>query len=265
MSAVIQLGPAAIAVERLIAVALVLIFLAVASHRSFGETASRTAWLAVGAGILGARLTYVAQNFAAFEPDPLSALYLWQGGFSIAGGLAAAAAVLVVGQRGTGRLRSLALLAALGGLGIAAQLALAETQSRPFPAAAALTNLDGGQGQLPGRQGKPFVVNLWASWCPPCRREMPMLVAAATDSPVPILFVNQGEEAATVRSFAARMRLDPDAVLLDRAMALSEVGGGALPATIFVGGDGVIRSVHFGEISRAALLGGIAQLSEDQG
>src|SRR5690606_23095565 len=50
--------------------------------------------------------------------------------------------------------------------------------------------------------GKPLVVNLWATWCPPCRREMPVLAQAQQDNTdVTFLFVNQGEGERLIADF----------------------------------------------------------------
>lgn len=264
MNGVLHLGPAVIAVERAVAVALVWAFLAAASHRSFGTNGSRAAWTAAALGIVAARVGYVVENLPAFRADPASALYLWQGGFSPGLGIAAAAAALVLLQSSRFRVRSLGLLAALGSIGLVAQIVTAERDIIPFPGKIALADLEGKLHRLPGRPGEPFVVNLWATWCPPCRREMPMLAEVAASSPLPILMVNQGEDRARVSAFAAEFRLSDDRLLLDRNAELSKLADGALPATIFVGADGAIRSVHFGEISRAALLGGIDDLLENQ-
>ena len=89
-----------------------------------------------------------------------------------------------------------------------------------------------------------------------------MLVRAAAARPsVPILFVNQGESADTVRGFLAAKRLTSRYILLDPSQDFSRAGGsGAFPTTLFVGSDGTIRNTHAGEISRPALDDGIDDL-----
>src|SRR5690606_40886240 len=60
----------------------------------------------------------------------------------------------------------------------------------------ALTKLEGGEVRLPTFIGQPTVVNLWATWCPPCRREMPVLRDAQQRYPdIAFIFANQGESA----------------------------------------------------------------------
>jgi len=142
----------------------------------------------------------------------------------------------------------------------ATSLFLASAQ-RPLPQGLVLHSLVDEASALDDRKGKPFVINLWASWCPPCRREMPMLVEEAARSPVPILLVNQGEDAQRVRDWLQGQNLAPANVLLDRDQsAAAAIGSAGLPATLFVDSKGVIRELHVGEISRAALLAALRKL-----
>ncbi len=57
--------------------------------------------------------------------------------------------------------------------------------------------------------GKPMVVNLWATWCPPCRREMPVLRGAQqANQDIIFVFANQGESAETIQSYLAAEKLE---------------------------------------------------------
>ena len=78
---------------------------------------------------------------------------------------------------------------------------LLRPEPRPLPAQTALESWSGETVALPQLRGKPVVINLWASWCLPCRREMPMLVDAASRSSVPILLVNSGEQRSAADRF----------------------------------------------------------------
>lgn len=113
---------------------------------------------------------------------------------------------------------------------------------------------------------EPIVINLWESWCPPCRREMPMMadVAANTDD-ARLVFVNQGEGADIIRRFLKTENLELDHVVPD---ALGEFGRHyevpGLPATFFIGRDGTLQSVHMDEISREGLTTGIRRIAEGE-
>jgi hypothetical protein len=144
-------------------------------------------------------------------------LFLWQGGFSWLVGVAAAALVIVVAL---GRARAgLALLAALAGLASinGAATVLLAPEPKALPSGLALATLDGRSVDLAAARGQPMVINLWATWCPPCRREMPMLIDVAATSTVPVLLANQGETAAQIRTFLQRQGLPADAIRLDPA------------------------------------------------
>ena len=103
--------------------------------------------------------------------------------------------------------------------------------------------------------GKPLVVNLWATWCPPCRREMPVLAEAQRDNPqLTVLFVNQGEGPAVVSRYLETQALALDNVLLDSGGHLGQhVGSMALPTTLFYDDEGRQAGSHLGELSRASL------------
>ena len=265
----IPLGPLMLAADRLIALAAIALFLFACERigRRSGQhrAASRTAWLAVLAGIVAARLGFVAENWSAFAAEPVSALYLWQGGFSALWGAGAAAVVLLVGWRAPGKGVALGALAGLFLVWFALTTTLAHRQQEPLPANLVASRMNGAPVALDGLRGKPFVVNLWATWCPPCRREMPMLIEVAKTSPdVPILLLNQGESAGKVANFLHREQLAGDAILLDQGSAVSAaLGTTAFPTTLFVDAKGIVRQVHTGEISRAALLVGMRKIATD--
>ena len=103
--------------------------------------------------------------------------------------------------------------------------------------------------------GKPLIVNLWASWCPPCRREMPMLAAAQQrETGISFVFANQGENAATVQRYLSASELELANVLLDPETRLGFIAGsGALPLTLFYDASGQLVATHLGELSAASL------------
>ncbi|MFT0179954.1 TlpA family protein disulfide reductase [Pseudomonas benzopyrenica] len=132
--------------------------------------------------------------------------------------------------------------------------ALAET-SRPTPDQVPLTTLDGQTTTLRHYQGKITVVNLWATWCAPCRKEMKVFEEAKRAYPqVAILLVNQGETAAQAKDFLSAQNLTFPDVLLDRDMAMmTAVDSIGLPTTTFYDKRGTLLETHLGEISAADL------------
>jgi thiol:disulfide interchange protein len=134
------------------------------------------------AAMLAARMVFVAVWFEQYRDAPWSVLDIRDGGFNSWAGLATAMAVAIWHASKRPELRrplSLGLLAgtlawamsgAPGMLGMKGQTALPAVE---------LKTLSGDATHLAAlSHGKPMVVNLWATWCPPCRREMPVLAAA---------------------------------------------------------------------------------------
>lgn len=266
MDDVLTIGPLMFATDRLLAVALIGVFLGFGAWVD-GRTnsgASRATWIVLCIGIVAARLGYVAENYAAFAIEPWTIVALWQGGFTWWVGVIAAAVGIVVLlglQQATAML--LASLALIGLANVGAMHLLAPPV-RPFPQGVVVAHADGQALPLDGLRGQPFVINLWATWCAPCRREMPMLIDVVSKSDVPVLLVNQGEALHTVSSFLKRENLAASRAVLDPDGALGRaVGAQGYPTTLFVDAAGNIRRTHAGEISRAALTEAIRELEDD--
>lgn len=266
MTNVVQLGPLMFAADRLLAVGLVLAFVFAVGkigERTGRDTARAGLWSLV-AGIVVARIAYVLSHLEAFSQDWWSALALWQGGFDPWAGIAAAAVVLLA-MLGLNRTSgfSLGALAALTVAWVAGTVLMAH-QPQSLPAMPELTTLSGRQIEPRSLAGRPFVINLWATWCPPCRRELPMLAEVAARSEVPIMLVNQAETASQVKLYLAETGVPGESVALDATgEMMRRIEGGALPTTLFINARGEVVETHMGEISRAALLDQIDQLQEE--
>jgi thiol-disulfide isomerase/thioredoxin len=127
-----------------------------------------------------------------------------------------------------------------------------------------LPSVSGYQVALPElAQGKPVVINLWASWCPPCHREMPLLLQAEQHNPdVRFMLINLQENRATVQQYLQEHQLSFGHVLLDtRGDIATRYGAQGVPATLFFAADGTLADAHFGELSHARLQLGLRKAS----
>lgn len=220
----------------------------------------------IAVGVVGARLGFVAQYGAAYVASPLSILDIRDGGWAPGVGLLAATFV-AGGLALRRRPLALPLAVAIGSsaaLWVAGTLGLAALEgSRPDLPAIAVVRLDGASVPLDEFKGKPVVLNLWATWCPPCVREMPVLQQAAASRPdIQFVFLNQGEDAQKVLAFAARYRLDTQHLFLDPSTAAGRLlGGRALPTTLFFDRRGRLVDTRVGELSAATLAQRLEALS----
>lgn len=220
--------------------------------------AESAVWWAAILGLLAARLAYVALNADAYAVAPVSALDIRDGGWwAPAGWLAGAAWLVRCGLRQPALQRALAQAAVVLALFALALLAtqLMRVAAR-MPATPLVNGVDGSPTTLQQTAaGRPVVVNLWATWCTPCRAEMPLLAAAqAREASVAFVFVNQGEAAPTVQRYMTREGLPLRHVLLDAASALGPaVGSQGLPTTLFYDAQGQQVDAHVGMLNAAAL------------
>ena len=118
-----------------------------------------------------------------------------------------------------------------------------------------LTALNGEEFDLSSLRGTPVVLNFWATWCPPCRAELPELQAASEryEGQVAIIGVNQAETAGAVAEAAEGIGLTFP-IPLDRSGSVSRLYGvRSLPTTFFIDRDGVIRQIQNGPVTDAVL------------
>lgn len=264
----IRLGPLALDGERaLVGVTLAaLLLVAELVARRRGDDAE-WAWTSVGIGLLVARVAWVAGHPAAYAERPLEALFFWQGGFYAWVGIVAGGAWALWRARVAGRRRGAVITPALvaGVAALVALIALPVPPSRPSLAEldVAVANLEGRAQPVADWRGRPTVLNLWATWCGPCRRELPLLIDEVDGAgDVRLALVSQAEAPEVVRAYLDDRGLPAADVWLDRAGALGrEMGVVGLPTTVFLDAEGRVVEVAFGELSRARLRASLERLS----
>ena len=117
------------------------------------------------------------------------------------------------------------------------------------------------EGILVGQRGRPVVVNIWASWCAPCRTEMPLLQKAADTyaGQAVILGVASNDDQSAAATFLDKLRITYPNVFDPSGQIRFALGLTAYPTTYVFGTDGAIRARVDGGISEQRL----AALIED--
>lgn len=126
-----------------------------------------------------------------------------------------------------------------------------------------LERLEGGQLQLTSLVGEPVVINLWATWCLPCLRELPMMAnMMRRETDVRFVFADQGEQKATVETYLAEHpEMALRGVVLDRDQELSvEFQTHGLPMTLFFDDSGNHVHSHIGELTEVELFNYVIDL-----
>ncbi|MEZ4662144.1 MAG: TlpA disulfide reductase family protein [Caldilineaceae bacterium] len=136
-----------------------------------------------------------------------------------------------------------------------------------YPAPAfTLATLDGAEFALAPSltigEGKPIVLNFWATWCGPCRNELPALQAASEHYAgyVEIIGVDQMEDAATVQAFVDELGLTFTIPLDADGAVGQQYNVRGLPTTFFIDRRGVIQQIWTGEMNRITLVEGIEKI-----
>lgn len=130
-----------------------------------------------------------------------------------------------------------------------------------------LATLNGGQISLADYRGKPVILNFWASWCGPCRLEMPHLQSAFEenqDGDVVVLGINLTARETNSADIGAFV----DEFALTFPIALDEEGAVAdlyavrgQPASVFIRPDGIINTVFYGPVNESFINDRIAEIT----
>ena len=133
----------------------------------------------------------------------------------------------------------------------AAELQEEGTQAPEFT----LNSLDGEPVSLSDFRGKPVVLEFWATWCGPCRRQFPKMTSLHEkyEDQVHFLMVNTAEDAATVRAFADQVEV-PGIILMDPTDKVGErYGTRILPSLFFIDAEGVVKAAVPGALKDVEL------------
>jgi thiol-disulfide isomerase/thioredoxin len=148
-----------------------------------------------------------------------------------------------MGQFARGTAVSLLLFASLGAAALEPPKGVIAVETRAAPLFR-LTDMDGVAYALEDSRGRWTFVHFWASWCGPCRREMPAIqrmIHRVESLPLDVVIVNTAEDADTIFEFLAAVAPELDS-LMDRDGLVTEVWRPrGLPATYLVDPDGRIR------------------------
>lgn len=128
-----------------------------------------------------------------------------------------------------------------------------------------LTQIAGGETSLSEFRGRPVLVNFWATWCKPCRTEMPEIVSAYRahrGDGLEVLAVNltDQESLKDVRKFVSEFDI-PFSVLLDRKGTVRRLYGlRGVPTSVFIDSAGIVRMINPGPVSKRALERGLREV-----
>ncbi len=149
---------------------------------------------------------------------------------------------MALGILRTGRMLSLAALMLFG---VGAQAVSVTDEAPDFT----LAKLDGGNLRLEEYRGQVVLLNFWASWCGPCRQEMPVLDQLHQryeDTGFAVLGVNVEGEVAPAQKIVDKTNVTFP-VLIDTKQQVSELYNlEAMPSTVVIDRDGNIRYIHLG-------------------
>jgi peroxiredoxin len=128
---------------------------------------------------------------------------------------------------------------------------------RPAPAFQ-LPTLDGRPASLTDFRGRPVIVNFWATWCEPCKEEMPALQTQTDAHPeLVVLGIDNVESAVKVRPFVEQLGIKFPILLDQDGSVVERYRVSGLPTTFFIDGTGILRFVYRGPLTAALLQQGL--------
>jgi len=124
-----------------------------------------------------------------------------------------------------------------------------------------LTSTSGGTASLADYAGKPLVINFWATYCPPCKAEMPLLQKDVGPSGARLVLINEGDGRDATRSFLGALGIQQAALLDSDLSAGRAYSVSALPMTVFIRSDGTIDRRQIGQLDERVLAAELSNLA----
>jgi thiol-disulfide isomerase/thioredoxin len=264
----ITIGPLFLPLDRFIfLIAAILLFTVNTLLERRHKLSGSGLWIALAAGFGIGRLVHVVQYWPAYQSAPWEALYLWQGGYQVWSGLIAALLSgfawsrwrkqpipIIIAPLVSGFVLWWGLMLAFGTNNVGAERHLPKI---------AVQDINGATLSVADLKGQATVINLWATWCGPCRREMPTFQRTQEQWPdIRFVFANQGEDADTVSRFMKEHKLMLNNVVLDtRGELMNEFESRGLPTTLFYDASGRLVAQEAGEMSAGRLSQYLSELS----
>ena len=117
-----------------------------------------------------------------------------------------------------------------------------------------LKTLEGKSVSLSDYRGRPVLINFWATYCAPCRREMPMLDGIVKSHPnLSLLLVDERDDPGAARAFVTQLQLRSTVLLDGDGQVGDRYSVSGLPTTIFVRADGSVEGRYLGETNQQLL------------
>lgn len=125
-----------------------------------------------------------------------------------------------------------------------------------------LQSLDGQQVQLANYRGRAVLVNFWATWCAPCKKEMPLFEARyqkyAPD--LVVVGINLGESREQVQTYVDDLSISFPVLLEMKGKSSADYNISGYPTSFFIDAEGILRAVHIGEINASQLDTALAEV-----
>ena len=224
---------------------------------NYQKFATDTLFWSVVAGFLVARIMFVIALWEVYQKDWVSAFDIRDGGFNQQIGWFTGIMLLVIRSRAQRNLATTYLKSAVITGVVVFPLFVVNVLMNNQTAGKGIdvSNFEGEPETLNLQLGKPVIINFWASWCPPCRREMPILQDAQQQHrDMKFIFVNQSEAPAVARAFLSKQNIEIKNVYYDfSGRSAKELGAYGLPTTLFYNSEGKLINSHMGELSEASL------------
>ncbi len=153
------------------------------------------------------------------------------------------------------------LLLFVGGILIGQRLQNSPTDTSRIPQLTG-TTLDNRQISLSSLRGQVVMLNFWATWCPPCRGEMPTIQSAYEtyhNRGFTVLAINASESSEAVRAFVNRMGLTFPVVLDPQSLIQRQFLVDSFPTSLFIDPSGVLYASHGGALTPDQLASTIEQ------